>query len=217
MNGFDRLARPYRWMEYLSFGTMLESCRFHFLPQLHDTEHSLLLGDGDGRFTAALLQQAPQAQATAIDGSEAMLHALRQRCESVHAGTRVETICKLLNEGLPTAVQAKTFDLVTTHFFLDCLSEAEVDRIAHDAAACTTANARWVVSEFRIPDQGAMRLPSRIVVRLLYLSFGILTGLRTQRLPAYESILPKHGWHLAQQQTRMGGLLVSQLWQREKA
>jgi ubiquinone/menaquinone biosynthesis C-methylase UbiE len=217
MNGFDRLARPYRWMEYLSFGTALERCRFHFLPHLRDTHHALLLGDGDGRFTAALLQQAPQTQAIAIDGSEAMLHALRQRCEAVHAGERLTTICMLLNEGLPVSVTSSQFDLVATHFFLDCLSEAEVDRITRDAMACTTANARWVISEFRIPDRGAMRLPSRLVVRLLYLAFGMLTGLRTQRLPAYEPILQKRGWCLTQQQTRWGGLLVSQLWQREKA
>lgn len=217
MKGFDRLARPYRWMEYLSFGTVLERCRFHFLPQLRHTHHALLLGDGDGRFTATLLQQAPQAHAIAIDGSEAMLYALRQRCEAIHADDRLTTICQLLNEGLPTAVQASQFDVVTTHFFLDCLSEAEVDCIAHDAITCTTASAQWVISEFRIPAHGAMKLPSRIVVRLLYLAFGILTGLRTQQLPAYESILPKHGWYQSQQQTWLGGLLVSQLWQREKA
>lgn len=217
MNGFDRLARPYRWMEYLSFGTALEHCRVHFLPQLRNTHHALLLGDGDGRFTSALLQQAPAASAVAIDGSEAMLRALRQRCAAVHAGDRVTTICMLLNEGLPPTGTSSQFDLVTTHFFLDCLSEVEVDRIAHDVIACTSIDAQWVISEFRIPNSGAMRLPSRIVVRLLYIAFSILTGLRTQQLPAYESILQKHGWSLSQQQTRLGGLLVSQLWQREKA
>lgn len=217
MNGFDRLARPYRWMEYLSFGTALERCRFHFLPHLVHTQHALLLGDGDGRFTAALLQQAPSATAVAIDGSEAMLHALRRRCEDIGAGNRITTHCMLLNDGLPTAVQADPFDLIATHFFLDCLSEAAVDHIARDAAACTTPDAQWVISEFRVPDQGMMKLPSRIVVRLLYLAFGILTGLRTQQLPAYESILQNHGWQRSHQQTRLGGLLISQLWLRGKA
>jgi ubiquinone/menaquinone biosynthesis C-methylase UbiE len=217
MNGFDRLARPYRWMEYLSFGTALERCRFHFLPQLHSTQRALLLGDGDGRFTAALLQQAPHARAVAIDGSEAMLHALRQRCNAVAAGNRLTTLCMLLNAGLPAAATSSAFDLIATHFFLDCLNEAEIERVAHDATACTTPYARWIVSEFRIPNRGAMKLPARVVVRLLYLAFGVLTGLRTQRLPAYEPILQNHGWQLAEQQTRLGGLLVSQLWQREKA
>lgn len=217
MNGFDRLTKPYRWMEYLSFGRALERCRFHFLPKLHATEHALLLGDGDGRFAAALLQHAPTAKAVAMDGSEAMLQALRQRCEAAGAEDRVTTICTQLNEGLPAEVTSSRFDLLTTHFFLDCLSNAEVDSIARDAAACTTPNARWVVSEFRIPDRGAMRLPSRLVVRLLYVAFGMLTGLRTQQLPDYERILPGHGWQLTHQQTRLGGLLVSQLWQREKA
>jgi ubiquinone/menaquinone biosynthesis C-methylase UbiE len=217
MKGFDRLAKPYRWMEYLSFGTMLERCRFHFLPQFQNVQHALVLGDGDGRFTASLLRHAPSAQAIAVDGSQAMLNALRRRCVAVRADDRLTTLRVLLNDGLPSVVQANTFDLIATHFFLDCLSEAAVDRIAHDASACTTPDALWVISEFRIPDEGVMRLPSRIVVRLLYAAFGMLTGLRTQQLPAYESILRNHGWQLARQQTRLGGLLVSQLWQREKA
>src|SRR6185437_1080687 len=54
---FDRLARVYRWMEWLSFGPYLSRCRRAFLPQLRDARRALVLGDGDGRFTAALLRR----------------------------------------------------------------------------------------------------------------------------------------------------------------
>lgn len=214
MSGFDRLAKPYRWMEYLSFGTALERCRFHFLPQLRNTQHALLLGDGDGRFTAALLQQAETADAFAIDASKAMLHALQERCAAVGTENRLQTFCTSLNDGLPTIAADKRFDLIATHFFLDCLNEAEVENIAHDAAICTTPDAHWVISEFRVPKHGVMQLPSRLIVRLLYLAFRFLTGLRAQQLPAYEAILQCNGWHMQQQQMRLGGLLVSELWQR---
>ncbi|WP_052201124.1 class I SAM-dependent methyltransferase [Terriglobus sp. TAA 43] len=214
MSGFDRLAKPYRWMEYLSFGTALEHCRFHFLPQLRNTQHALLLGDGDGRFTAALLQEAKAADAFAIDASEAMLHTLRKRCDAVGAELRLQTLRTPLNRGLPEAVADKRFDLIATHFFLDCLNDAEVESIAHDAATCTTPDARWVISEFRVPNHGVMRLPSRLIVRMLYVAFRVLTGLRAQQLPAYGVILQRNGWHMQQQQTRLGGLLVSELWQR---
>jgi ubiquinone/menaquinone biosynthesis C-methylase UbiE len=211
MNGFDRLAKPYRSMEYLSFGTALERCRFHFLPLLRNTQHALLLGDGDGRFTAALLQEAAMADAFAIDASEAMLHALRERCAADH---RLHTLCAPLNQGLPAALAGRHFDLIATHFFLDCLNETEVERIVQDATLCATPDAQWVISEFRIPRHGVMQLPSRLIVRLLYLAFRILTDLRAQQLPAYGAILQRHGWCLGQQQTRLGGLLVSELWQR---
>ena len=47
-----------------------------------------------------------------------------------------------------------------------------------------------------------------------YLTVRFLTGLRAQQLPAYEAILQCNGWHMQQQQTRLGGLLISELWQR---
>ncbi|MEZ2348506.1 class I SAM-dependent methyltransferase [Terriglobus sp. RCC_193] len=214
MSGFDRLAKPYRWMEYLSFGTALEHCRFHFLPLLRNTQHALLLGDGDGRFTAALLQQAGTADAFAIDDSAAMLHALQERCTAIGAASRLRTLCTRLNDGLPEAIAGKHFDLIATHFFLDCLRDTEVERIVHDAALCTTSDAYWVISEFRVPNHGVMRLPSRLIVRLLYLAFRILTGLRAQKLPDYGAILRLYGWRMQQQKTWLAGLLVSELWQR---
>ena len=64
---FDRIARPYRWLEYLSLGRALERCRFHFLPRLRDCRRALVLGDGDGRFTAKLLDANPSVQVDAVD------------------------------------------------------------------------------------------------------------------------------------------------------
>jgi hypothetical protein len=54
---FDRIARPYRWLEYLTLGRSLERAREVFLPLLKDRRQALILGDGDGRFTARLLAQ----------------------------------------------------------------------------------------------------------------------------------------------------------------
>ena len=57
---FDRVARLYRWAEYLLLGPLLARTRKHFLPQLTSATHALVLGDGDGRFLAHLLHHAPK-------------------------------------------------------------------------------------------------------------------------------------------------------------
>ncbi|AFL89775.1 hypothetical protein Terro_3561 [Terriglobus roseus DSM 18391] len=238
MSGFDRLARPYRWLEYLSFGRALERCRLHFLPQLADTRRALLLGDGDGRFAERLLRTmvkagAPQPalrlpdgsvtetaasedmQVVAIDGSAGMLAILQSRC--AFARNLLVTYLTDLTQGLPAMLQYDRFDLVTTHFFLDCLSTAQVDRLVGDVKPRMTANARWVVSEFSVPPRGAMRLPAWTIVRGLYLGFRLLTGLRTQRLPDYRSVLQAHGFVLDQQTCMLAGLLTSELWRLDKS
>ena len=56
---FDLIARPYRWLEYLTFGPTLQQTRLHYLPALLHSRNALVLGDGDGRFIAALLAANP--------------------------------------------------------------------------------------------------------------------------------------------------------------
>src|ERR1022692_1155772 len=90
---FDRVARPYRWMEFLTFGRSLERCRNHFLSQLAGRRGALVLGDGDGRFLARLLATNPSLYADAVDTSAAMLQLLEHRAKtpSEDAGTRLRT------------------------------------------------------------------------------------------------------------------------------
>ncbi len=76
---FNPIARPYRWLEYLTLGKALENCRIHYLPQLLDRRHALVIGDGDGRFLAQLLTHNPSLHADAVDTSATMLHLLLQR------------------------------------------------------------------------------------------------------------------------------------------
>lgn len=222
-NGFDKLASPYRWLEYISFGRALERARYHFLPRLTDVQRILLLGDGDGRFTAALLHSAPTARAVAIDGSRAMLNALHTRCNLVGSVSRLRTLQADLSRGLPSQValaeskghvQQQRFDLVATHFLLDCLSTRSLERLVADVTAQTTGTARWVVSEFRIPPAGSMHWPARLVVRMLYLAFRLLTGLRANSLPDHASIMQFHGWKQRSQHLSAGGMLTSELWER---
>ena len=64
---FNRIAPAYRWLEYLSFGPMLERCRFYRLALLADRRRALVIGDGDGRFLARLMRQNAQLEAEAVD------------------------------------------------------------------------------------------------------------------------------------------------------
>jgi ubiquinone/menaquinone biosynthesis C-methylase UbiE len=143
---FNHIARPYRWLEYLTLGKTLQNCRTHYLPQLHDRHHALVLGDGDGRFLAQLLAQNPQLQADAVDTSSTMLQLLRQRCEA--ATTRLQTH---QTSALTIPLEEKSCDLVVTHFFLDCLTQPELNSLITRITPNLTPGALWLISDFRIP------------------------------------------------------------------
>ena len=205
---FDHIARAYRWLEYLTLGPLLARTRNCYLGLLHDRSHALILGDGDGRFTAALLTQNPQIQAEAIDLSRVMLRLLGDRCAD-HSSRLQTHHCDVR-----TFTPVNSPDLVVTHFFLDCLTQPEVDALVDRLTPNLTPNALWVVSDFRIPD-GLLRWPAWIYIRLLYFAFRLLTGLRTTRLPNYTAALKRHGFKIVASRHRMAGVLTSEVWQRE--
>jgi SAM-dependent methyltransferase len=205
---FDRIARPYRWLEYLTFGPMLERCRFYRIPQLTSARRALVLGDGDGRFLARLLAANPSLHADAIDQSPAMLRLLESRAESIGARTHVH-----IHRGDALAFQpSETYDLVATHFFLDCLSTEQVQTLASRIRPHLAPNAIWIVSEFAIPS-GPAALPARFIVAALYTAFRVITGLRTRALPDYAAALARERFTLVDRKHFLRGLIVSDLWQ----
>jgi SAM-dependent methyltransferase len=207
---FNLIARPYRWLEYLTLGRALERCRAHYLPQLRDRRHALVLGDGDGRFLGQLLAHNPELRADAVDTSIAMLQLLRQRSEAATADANGRL--RIHHANALTFPLGGHYDLVVTHFFLDCLTQAELNALVTRVASALAPGALWLVSDFRIPT-GLMRLPARILVRGLYFAFRVLTGLRTSRLPDHVTSLTRAGFVCIADHRSFAGLLTTELWQ----
>lgn len=211
---FDRIARAYRWLEYLTLGRTLERCRFQLLPQLLDCRDALVFGDGDGRFLARLLAERTTLCADAVDTSATMLELLRARCaaSSPEYESRLRTHHSDALDFIGIASPAVRYDLVVTHFFLDCLSQAAVEALVVGVASRLAPGAVWVVSEFRIPG-GWMRTPARLVVEGLYLAFRMLTGLRTRQLPDHAGALGRAGFVCIERREFLRGLILSELWE----
>ncbi|MGB8028593.1 MAG: methyltransferase domain-containing protein [Terracidiphilus sp.] len=207
---FDRVAKIYRWMELWTFGPLLSRCRTALFPELASTHRALVLGDGDGRFTAELLRANSEVRIDAVDASPAMLEALLRRAEA--NARRVYAHCADAREWQPENAQ---YDLVVTHFFLDCLTTEECRALAARLRDALSPSAMWIVSEFAIPEGWFGRIVAGPLISVLYRAFGVLTGLRIRSLPDYRAALRDAGFALARQRTRLRGLLVSEMWARE--
>jgi SAM-dependent methyltransferase len=192
----DRIARWYRWIEYAGFGRALERRREAFLADVSDARRVLALGDGDGRALKALLGTAPYACIDYIDVSARMLE-LARGC----AGTkRVHYRCE---DARTSPLPAAEYDLIVTHFFLDCFDETELEPLIARLSSAATPHARWLISEFR---------GNGWLVRALYSFFRVATGLRTRRLVDHHPVLQRHGFRLAHHQKTWRGVLASELW-----
>jgi SAM-dependent methyltransferase len=203
---FDALARIYRWLELVSFGPWLMRARTAFLAEMAGSR-ALVLGDGDGRFTAQLLRALSALEVDAVDASPAMLAELVRRAG--HDRNRVRTF---IEDARRFQAPHPPYQILVTHFFLDCLVDDEVAELARRLRDAAAENAVWVVSEFAIPAGIFGWLVARPMVDLLYFAFRLLTGLRVRRLPNHGAALACAGFRLQQEKSWLGGLLLSQLW-----
>jgi len=205
---FNRVARVYRWAEYLTLGPILQRTRTHFLPQLVGCHKALLFGDGDGRFLVRLLRQNSDLHATAVDISTTMLSLLRERCAD--AGLRLQTFQISALE----APIAPDTDLVVTHFFLDCLTQTEVDVLIENITHNTGSGTLWLLSDFQVPRHAFIGPIAKLYIRSLYLAFRILTGLRVRSLPNPQAALHQRNFSCIAHHETLFGLIYTEIWER---
>lgn len=208
---FDRLSRVYRWMEYFSFGPYLQQCRALRMAEMTSCRRALVYGDGDGRFLAELVRRAPEIRVTTVDASRKMLLRVAERLP------KAAQVCLVHADALgcePAGFADAPFDLVVSHFFLDCFSDAEIASLLTRVNRGVGRATLWVVSDFAIPQRARARLVGTLLVRGLYLAFGLLAGLRTRRLPDHARAMREAGWVLEDRRELLFGLLVSESWRR---
>ena len=154
----------------------------------------LALGDGDGRALAALLRANSGAAIDYVDLIPDMVELARARSRRV-AYQCADALTMPLTEG--------GYDLIVTHFFLDCFEERGIERLLERVASAARPDARWVISEFRKPG---------LLVGMLYLFFRITTGLRTRRLVDNHPLLGRCGFCLLRSEWAFFGQLSAELW-----
>jgi ubiquinone/menaquinone biosynthesis C-methylase UbiE len=106
------------------------------------------------------------------------------------------------------------FDLVVTHFFLDCFRREELEALVAKVASVSTPDARWLLADFREPERGWRRWRARLVLAVMYGFFRVVTGLSASRLTQPDGFLEAAGFRLAGRRLANFGLAHSDLWLR---
>jgi ubiquinone/menaquinone biosynthesis C-methylase UbiE len=209
---FDRLAPHYRWMEFVLAGEKLQRCRTHFLDEIPEPRNILLLGEGPGRCLAECSRCFPNATITCLDASQRMLLEARKRLRRQNRGaTNVEFIhANLLDCALP----AGAYDLIITHFVLDCFRADQLEEIIPRLAAAASPDANWLIADFQMPAAGVKRIRSWMILRMMYAFFQAMTHLPAGKLTKPDSILNRSGFTLHRRAESEWDLLHSDWWRR---
>jgi ubiquinone/menaquinone biosynthesis C-methylase UbiE len=212
----DPIARAYRWLEYAAFGTLLERVRFRWLPELSGAKRVLILGDGDGRFLARFAAHYPSVEIDYVDSSAVMLALARARISKARLSNQPR-LTFTEGDALNTALPRCDYDLVVTHFFLDCFNEKELSQLAAHLGPRLAPDVRWVVSDFREPRSGFLSLVFRFYLRLMFLFFRFTSGLQTRRLADYSELFRQLGFVVSKRASYLSDFLFSEIWTREPA
>lgn len=208
--GYDQLARVYRLLEFLAFGRALECARFRHFDRLRDCKHILLLGDGDGRGLALVCRLAPHARIDSVDFSAGMLERAARR---LHPEDRARVTLRQA-DALTANFPTHTYDAVTTLFFLDCFSDAQVGALIARLHPALTPNALWLHADFTLPPRGFHRVRARLLLALMMAFFRWQTGLAVRSLPQSEALLEGAGFKQTARSSWQGGFIVSSVFQR---
>ena len=209
----DFIAPWYEPVEHLCFGQALQRRRTAYLEKLGDSRRAISFGEGDGRFTAALLRSNPHLEVIAVDASRRMQQIAARRVAMMGESfrERAEFHCAEIDTFDPGSAK---YDLIATHFFFDCFSTDATREVIQRIAGWAAPRAQWVVSEFHQPPGRLGRFWTGAIIRGLYAAFRVTTGLRVVRLPNYHAALVSAGFKLRRQEFACGGLLISELWER---
>jgi tRNA (cmo5U34)-methyltransferase len=189
------IARAYASCERLVFGDSLQRCRTAFIQAL--PKRILSVGEGDGRFSEALLNARPKTQLQVIEPADAM---------------RREALLRNPNLEFVTPESAAPCDAIVLNFVLDLFSREEAVTFLDQLPE----SPMLIVGDF-FPNEVPGRIErnlARLLVWIMYRFFNLTTGLKTRRLPPICDLLTSRGWTLRQEEIQWHGFIRAQYWER---
>jgi ubiquinone/menaquinone biosynthesis C-methylase UbiE len=198
-------------LETIAFGNALQRCRVACLREIQSPHRALIVGEGNGRFLCALLREHPRVEVDYVDASERMLHLARGRIENELPDRRGQV--RFRHHDITKWVPAANhYDLVVTHFVLDCFRKEELAAVIQKLASSATPEADWLLADFRLPDRGFARLQVRTWLAAMYQFFRFTARIRATELIDPTPYLQANGFALARQHLFRRGMLKSELW-----
>lgn len=210
---FDTLAPWYWTLEWIAFGDDLQRCRTACLDEIASPRRALIVGEGNGRFLCELLRRHPGVEVDCVDASQRMLNLARKRLERERPD-RVQCVRFLQHDLTSWTPPKHHYDLLVTHFFLDCFAEVQLAAIVRKLAQAATERACWLVADFCVPAKGVARLHARAWLAVMYQFFRLTAGIDARRLVDPTPFMRGEGFVLAQHHSFRKGMLKSEMWRK---
>jgi trans-aconitate methyltransferase len=210
---FDAVAPWYRTLETITFGNALQRARVACLEETGSPRRALILGEGNGRFLAALLQRHPLIKIDCIDSSQRMLELARQNVLRT-VPDELGRVTFLLADVTSWAPNDR-YDLIVTHFLLDCFNVQGVGDIVAKLAQAAAPKATWLLADFRVPEAVFAHSHARAWLATMYWFFRFVAAIEARDLVDPSPFLRAEGFVLERHLLFRFGMLKSELWRKQ--
>lgn len=204
---FDRVAASYRCLETIVFRNQLQQARLAFVRELAPPRRVLIVGEGNGRFLAELLQVHPGVPVDCLELSPRMIE-LARRAAGRSQVTFIQTDARTF------ALPANSYDLIVTHFLLDCFAEETLAPLIPRFADAATPDAQWLVADFCYPARGWHLLWARFLIAAMYFLFRAVVRIEARQLVDYRPLLRGQGFECTNELISPNEMIRSELWRR---
>ena len=206
---FDRVAPYYRWLEVLVFGRQLQTARIAFVRQIASPQRVLIVGEGDGRFLAEFVRAHPGVAVDCVETSARMIGLAQARLGQ-------DQVRFIREDVRSVTLPAAHYDLIVTHFVLDCFSAPALGEVVARLAHAATPEANWLLADFAQPAAGWKRWHARFWLWLMYGFFRLTSRIETGRLIDPSSFLCEAGFTRRSERPFRFGMIKSDWWSRRR-
>lgn len=183
---FSRLASIYDFLGGIVFLGSLHRSQIHFLSRLQKIENVLIVGGGTGRFLVELLKLGKVEKLTYVDISAGMISQAKKKVQKIGALDKVDFICGGLD-----SIPDKEYDLICTHYFLDCFEEVELSGIMKKFKKLLSKEGVWHFTDFYLDSSSSIF--RKCFVAFLYRFFKVFCGLKVKKLPNFKLLFLENG------------------------
>jgi ubiquinone/menaquinone biosynthesis C-methylase UbiE len=210
---FDAIAPWYRTLETIAFRDALQRARVACLGEIGAPRRALVVGEGNGRFLCELIRAYPEIQVDCVDASERMLELAQQRIER-EVPARMNRVSFSGQDITSWPPPEHQFDLIVTHFFLDCFPESRMAEVVAKLSRAAAPNATWLLSDFCVPAGGFARWRAGVWLAAMYRFFQFTAGIEATELVDPSPFLGAEGFARVRQHLFRQGMLKSEIWRR---
>ncbi|MDC1221722.1 class I SAM-dependent methyltransferase [Salibacteraceae bacterium] len=206
--GFDFVAPIYDFCVNLAFGETFNELQSEAISKLSKSNRCLILGGGTGKILKACLEADLSKSYFYCELSDQMI----SKCKTRLSKSELD----LLHFGNDWRESPLDFDLIILPFVLDCYKESDVELLLLDLNKALSSEGQILIFDFNEESIEGFQASwlQKTFIKILYIFFSSVSGLRTTALPRIFTIAKLTGLELINRWDRKSGWIQASLWKK---